>query len=75
MGTRYTRSRLYPGGDQIPVPGEDQVRTRFTRSKGGPCGALCYKVWGRPRWQPHSRGPGEANLQVMQRNYVPVMLR
>ena len=57
------------------VPSEDQVRTRFTMSKRGPRGALCHKVWGRPRRQPHLPGPGEANLQAMQRNHVLVMLR
>ena len=32
VAKRLTKSRRGPGGDQLPDPGADQIRTRFTRS-------------------------------------------
>ena len=75
MGTRFTG----PGDSQVVTrvtsSGEDQVRTRFTRSKGGPRRDLCHQVWVRPRWKTHSPVPGEAYVQAMQKNHVPMMTR
>ena len=75
MGTRFTG----PGDSQVVTrvtsTDEDQVRTRFTRSKLGLRRDLCHQVWVRHNWQPHSPGTDEANLQAMERNRVPIMPR